>query len=160
LRREIIGEVTATFNTNGNNVTFASAFQTQSVNGSLSRGASEGFCERRKQNSRGHGKLVGPGFRRALVSEGNARERPARLVRATFRNGGSELHVLFSVRPRTIERWCATTPDAFTVDVKLHQLFSFHSTPAKPPQLNHLPHAGTIPGLRSSESREQILRRP
>jgi uncharacterized protein YecE (DUF72 family) len=38
---------------------------------------------------------------------------------------------------RMVERWCATTPDAFTFDVKLHQLFSFHSTPAKllPPKL-------------------------
>src|SRR5437867_7964274 len=33
--------------------------------------------------------------------------------------------------PRMIERWRAATPDAFTFDVKLHQLFSFHSTPAK-----------------------------
>src|SRR5438309_7536627 len=39
--------------------------------------------------------------------------------------------------PRMVERWCASTPDAFTFDVKLHQLFSFHSTPAKllPPDL-------------------------
>jgi uncharacterized protein YecE (DUF72 family) len=39
--------------------------------------------------------------------------------------------------PRMVERWCATTPDDFTFDVKLHQLFSFHSTPAKllPPDL-------------------------
>src|SRR5438067_3181009 len=38
---------------------------------------------------------------------------------------------------RTVERWCATTPDNFTFDVKLHQLFSFHSTPRKllPPEL-------------------------
>src|SRR5438128_4651272 len=38
---------------------------------------------------------------------------------------------------RMVERWCANTPDAFTFDVKLHQLFSFHSTPAKllPPDL-------------------------
>jgi uncharacterized protein YecE (DUF72 family) len=38
---------------------------------------------------------------------------------------------------RMTERWCASTPDAFTFDVKLHQLFSFHSTPAKllPPDL-------------------------
>ena len=36
-----------------------------------------------------------------------------------------------------VERWCAVTPDDFTFDVKLHQLFSFHSTPAKllPPNL-------------------------
>jgi uncharacterized protein YecE (DUF72 family) len=38
---------------------------------------------------------------------------------------------------RMVERWCANTPDAFIFDVKLHQLFSFHSTPAKllPPDL-------------------------
>lgn len=39
--------------------------------------------------------------------------------------------------PRMIERWCAATPRNFTFDVKLHQLFSFHSTPVKllPPHL-------------------------
>lgn len=39
--------------------------------------------------------------------------------------------------PRLVERWCAATPDDFMFDVKLHQLFSFHSTPAKllPPDL-------------------------
>jgi uncharacterized protein YecE (DUF72 family) len=39
--------------------------------------------------------------------------------------------------PRMVERWCAATPNQFTFDVKLHQLFSFHSTPAKllPPDL-------------------------
>ncbi len=39
--------------------------------------------------------------------------------------------------PKMVERWCAATPDDFTFDVKLHQLFSFHSTPAKllPPDL-------------------------
>jgi uncharacterized protein YecE (DUF72 family) len=39
--------------------------------------------------------------------------------------------------PRMAERWCTATPDDFTFDVKLHQLFSFHSTPAKllPPDL-------------------------
>ena len=39
--------------------------------------------------------------------------------------------------PGMVERWCAATPDDFTFDVKLHQLFSFHSTPAKflPPDL-------------------------
>jgi uncharacterized protein YecE (DUF72 family) len=38
---------------------------------------------------------------------------------------------------RMVKRWCAATPDQFTFDVKLHQLFSFHSTPAKllPPDL-------------------------
>ena len=39
--------------------------------------------------------------------------------------------------PRMVERWCAATPDGFTFDVKLHQLFSFHSTKMKllPPDL-------------------------
>src|SRR4029079_9096201 len=44
----------------------------------------------------------------------------------------------YSVRePRMVERWCAATPDDFTFDIKLHQLFSFHSTPSKllPPNL-------------------------
>ena len=38
---------------------------------------------------------------------------------------------------RMVERWCAATPDGFTFNVKLHQLFSFHSTAAKllPPDL-------------------------
>ena len=41
---------------------------------------------------------------------------------------------------RTVERWCASTPDEFTFDVKLHQLFSFHSTSAKllPPELQRI----------------------
>ena len=36
-----------------------------------------------------------------------------------------------------VVRWCAATQDGFRFDVKLHQLFSFHSTPAKllPPDL-------------------------
>jgi uncharacterized protein YecE (DUF72 family) len=39
--------------------------------------------------------------------------------------------------PRMVERWCAATPDDFMFDLKLHQLFSFHSTAAKllPPEL-------------------------
>ena len=38
-----------------------------------------------------------------------------------------------------VERWCAATPHGFTFDVKLHQLFSFHSTSAKllPPDLQN-----------------------
>jgi uncharacterized protein YecE (DUF72 family) len=41
---------------------------------------------------------------------------------------------------RMVERWCATTPDHFVFDVKLHQLFSFHSTQAKllPPELQRV----------------------
>jgi uncharacterized protein YecE (DUF72 family) len=39
--------------------------------------------------------------------------------------------------PRTVERWCAVTPNDFRFDVKLHPLFSFHSAAAKllPPDL-------------------------
>ena len=39
--------------------------------------------------------------------------------------------------PKMVERWCAATPDDFKFDIKLHQLFSFHSTKAKllPPDL-------------------------
>ena len=42
--------------------------------------------------------------------------------------------------PRTVERWCAATPRDFVFDVKLHQLFSFHSTQSKllPPNLQRL----------------------
>jgi uncharacterized protein YecE (DUF72 family) len=38
---------------------------------------------------------------------------------------------------RTVERWAAATPNNFVFDVKLHQLFSFHSTNKKllPPEL-------------------------
>src|ERR1043166_3553860 len=38
---------------------------------------------------------------------------------------------------RVVERWNTNAPDGFTFDVKLPQLFSFHSTPAKmlPPDL-------------------------
>ncbi len=41
---------------------------------------------------------------------------------------------------RTVERWCAATPNNFVFDVKLHQLFSFHSTQLKllPPALQRL----------------------
>ena len=41
---------------------------------------------------------------------------------------------------RTVERWCAATPNDFVFDVKLHQLFSFHSTQSKllPPALQRL----------------------
>jgi len=44
--------------------------------------------------------------------------------------------------PRTVERWCATTPNDFIFDVKLHQLFSFHSTDRKllPPELQRTAH--------------------
>jgi uncharacterized protein YecE (DUF72 family) len=42
--------------------------------------------------------------------------------------------------PRLVERWCRSTPEGFTFDVKLHQLLSRHSAPAKllPPDLQKL----------------------
>lgn len=41
---------------------------------------------------------------------------------------------------RMVERWCRSTPEPFTFDVKLHQLLSRHSTAAKmlPPALRKL----------------------
>ena len=41
---------------------------------------------------------------------------------------------------RMVERWCASTPDNFIFNVKLHQLFSFHSTQRKllPPELQRI----------------------
>src|SRR3954468_24055986 len=47
-------------------------------------------------NPRGDGELVGPGVRRALVSEEDAGGRSAGVVRAAFRNGRGELELLFS----------------------------------------------------------------
>jgi uncharacterized protein YecE (DUF72 family) len=41
---------------------------------------------------------------------------------------------------RMVERWCASTPANFIFNVKLHQLFSFHSTQRKllPPELQRI----------------------
>jgi uncharacterized protein YecE (DUF72 family) len=61
---------------------------------------------------------------------------------------------------RTVERWCATTPDKFTFDVKLHQLFSFHSTQRKllPPQLQRIAETDTKGKVTSSpELRDALL---
>ena len=50
-----------------------------------------------------------------------------------------EVNSTFYAAPdaRMVERWCRTTPDGFTFDVKLHQLLSRHSTNVKllPPAL-------------------------
>ena len=50
-----------------------------------------------------------------------------------------EVNSTFYAAPdaRMVERWCRSTPDGFTFDVKLHQLLSRHSTNAKllPPAL-------------------------
>ena len=48
-----------------------------------------------RKNSCWHGELVGPGFCRAVVSQEDAGERAARLVRAALRIGRGKLDVLF-----------------------------------------------------------------
>lgn len=61
---------------------------------------------------------------------------------------------------RTVQRWCAITPDQFTFDVKLHQFFSFHSTPAKllPPALQRQVQTDDKGKVRVTDSiREKLL---
>ena len=48
-----------------------------------------------RKNPYRHGELVGPGFCRAVVSEEDAGERAARLVRAALRIGRGKLYFLF-----------------------------------------------------------------
>jgi uncharacterized protein YecE (DUF72 family) len=61
--------------------------------------------------------------------------------------------------PRMVERWCAATPDDFTFDVKLHQLFSFHSTRAKllPPELQRRAETGPRGDVKSTPSLQEAL---
>lgn len=61
--------------------------------------------------------------------------------------------------PRMVERWCAATPDDFTFDVKLHQLFSFHSTPAKllPPALQRRAETDARGRVKSTPDLQQAL---
>ena len=62
--------------------------------------------------------------------------------------------------PRMVERWCAATPDDFTFDIKLHQLFSFHSTRAKllPPELQKHAETDSKGIVRSTpDLQEQLL---
>jgi len=62
---------------------------------------------------------------------------------------------------RTVQRWCASTPAGFTFNVKLHQLFSFHSTPAKllPPNLQKRVRTDKKGKVKlSSEVQEELLR--
>jgi uncharacterized protein YecE (DUF72 family) len=61
--------------------------------------------------------------------------------------------------PRMVERWCAATPDQFTFDMKLHQLFSFHSTPAKllPPDLQQYANTDTKGNVKSTPDLQQAL---
>lgn len=60
---------------------------------------------------------------------------------------------------RTVERWCAATPDRFTFDVKLHQLFSFHSTPVKllPPTLQKVAHSDAEGRVRATPALREML---
>jgi uncharacterized protein YecE (DUF72 family) len=61
---------------------------------------------------------------------------------------------------RTVQHWCALTPDKFTFDVKLHQLFSFHSTPLKllPPALQRKAKSDARGRVEASDSiRESLL---
>jgi uncharacterized protein YecE (DUF72 family) len=61
--------------------------------------------------------------------------------------------------PRMVERWCAATPDDFTFDVKLHQLFSFHSTSAKllPPDLQRRAETDTRGRVKSTPDLQEAL---
>ena len=58
-----------------------------------------------------------------------------------------------------VERWCAATPGDFTFDVKLHQLFSFHSTPAKllPPDLQKLAETNAKGIVKSTPKLQEAL---
>jgi len=61
--------------------------------------------------------------------------------------------------PRMVERWCAATPDDFTFDIKLHQLFSFHSTPAKllPPDLQRRAETNPRGNVKSTPDLQEAL---
>jgi uncharacterized protein YecE (DUF72 family) len=61
--------------------------------------------------------------------------------------------------PRLVERWCAATPDDFIFDVKLHQLFSFHSTPAKllPPDLQRRAETDPRGNVKSTPDLQEAL---
>jgi uncharacterized protein YecE (DUF72 family) len=61
--------------------------------------------------------------------------------------------------PRMVERWCAVTPNDFTFDVKLHQLFSFHSTRAKllPPDLQDCAETDTKGNVKPTPRMQEAL---
>lgn len=61
--------------------------------------------------------------------------------------------------PRMVERWCAATPDDFTFDVKLHRLFSFHSTSAKllPPDLQRQAETDARGNVKSTPDLQEAL---
>jgi uncharacterized protein YecE (DUF72 family) len=61
--------------------------------------------------------------------------------------------------PKMVERWCAGTPGDFTFDVKLHQLFSFHSTPVKllPPELQKRAETDARGNVKSTPELQEAL---
>ena len=62
---------------------------------------------------------------------------------------------------RTVERWAAATPNDFVFDVKLHQLFSFHSTNRKllPPELQRIAKTDAKGKVEATESlRDAMLK--
>ena len=61
--------------------------------------------------------------------------------------------------PRMVERWCVATPNEFTFDVKLHQLFSFHSTAAKllPPDLQRRAEADPKGNVKSTPDLQEAM---
>ena len=60
---------------------------------------------------------------------------------------------------RMVERWCAATPERFIFDVKLHQLFSFHSTSAKllPPDLQRRAETDDNGKVKSSPALQEAM---
>lgn len=60
---------------------------------------------------------------------------------------------------RAVERWAAITPNNFVFDVKLHQLFSFHSTPSKllPPALQRMARTDENGRVQSSDDLRDTL---
>ena len=60
---------------------------------------------------------------------------------------------------RTVERWAAATPNDFVFDVKLHQLFSFHSTNKKllPPGLQRIAKTDAKGKVSATESLRDAL---
>ncbi|MEY2492503.1 MAG: hypothetical protein QOH24_1454 [Verrucomicrobiota bacterium] len=62
--------------------------------------------------------------------------------------------------PAMVRRWCESTPADFVFNVKLHQLLSFHSTPAKflpPPMLKKLRLDKTAKVVLTAEVQHEML---
>ena len=78
-----------------------------------------------------HRELVGPGVRRALVSEKDARRQIGSVGTRSISNWWRSTRPSTRCRTRLVERMVRCTPNDFVFDVKLHHLLSHHSTPAK-----------------------------